>query len=506
MNTTPDFGIPELSASQANAEVTHNEAILLLQTLLNGVIDKDLATPPGSPSDGDAYIVAASATGAWNGWDNHITVYHNGQWKFIPGNDDSNNQITMGLRQEGARVWVRDEEKIYVWMGSPIAWTEFASGPTSGAYDLDGGDLTLDADGDTKIDMSHGDDVVAFDIGGGEKVRMHSLGLSIGTADANQALTINGDIDLNLNSTFFSNLYFSGGFKYRENGVAGGLKLADSAGAGTQFFFAPNNAAGPDATASVVTALTIANGVQVGAPTGGDKGAGTLNAQAVYDDNVLLSCYVFDQAVDGSINLKKWDAKVPDRIIPGQEAQKVLRTRTETITEEIIEIADDGKHVRRPRQRKEIVAVLGPEEPVVDKNGKQIIEERRKARRNPETGEIDVVTVNVPLTRRPPIYDTVPGTPDQTIERRHDPARRFAALIGTAHDPLTLDGYAKYWKERRHLPSLPDETNFDSVDGQLSIGDWTQRLVETVEIQAALIEKLNDRIKALESASRTTAR
>lgn len=35
-------------------------------------------------------------------------------------------------------------------------------------------------------------------------------------------------------------------------------------------------------------------GFVVGAPTGGDKGTGTINATAVYDDNVILTDYVFD--------------------------------------------------------------------------------------------------------------------------------------------------------------------------------------------------------------------
>lgn len=38
--------------------------------------------------------------------------------------------------------------------------------------------------------------------------------------------------------------------------------------------------------------LTNNGGVQVGSPTGGDKGAGSINAQAVYDDNVLLTDWV----------------------------------------------------------------------------------------------------------------------------------------------------------------------------------------------------------------------
>jgi hypothetical protein len=42
-------------------------------------------------------------------------------------------------------------------------------------------------------------------------------------------------------------------------------------------------------TNTMVTTLTVGPGVQVGAPTGGDKGAGTLNATQVYANNVLLT-------------------------------------------------------------------------------------------------------------------------------------------------------------------------------------------------------------------------
>lgn len=40
----------------------------------------------------------------------------------------------------------------------------------------------------------------------------------------------------------------------------------------------------------------MGSGLVIGSPVGSDKGAGTINAQAVYDDNVLLTDYVFDVA------------------------------------------------------------------------------------------------------------------------------------------------------------------------------------------------------------------
>lgn len=46
------------------------------------VLDKDLATPPGSPSAGDAYYVATSGTGAWSGHDGDYAIYGARGWTF----------------------------------------------------------------------------------------------------------------------------------------------------------------------------------------------------------------------------------------------------------------------------------------------------------------------------------------------------------------------------------------------------------------------------------------
>ena len=39
------------------------------------IIDRDLTAPPGGESDGDAYIPAATATGAWAGQEDNIAIY-----------------------------------------------------------------------------------------------------------------------------------------------------------------------------------------------------------------------------------------------------------------------------------------------------------------------------------------------------------------------------------------------------------------------------------------------
>lgn len=60
-----------------------------LTSMLNGldwqasVLRADLSAPPGSPSSGDRYVVAASPTGAWAGHAKAIAVYSGGAWTFI---------------------------------------------------------------------------------------------------------------------------------------------------------------------------------------------------------------------------------------------------------------------------------------------------------------------------------------------------------------------------------------------------------------------------------------
>lgn len=88
----------------------------------------------------------------------------------------------------------------------------------------------------------------------------------------------------------------------------------------------------------------VAHGFVVGNPTGSDKGTGTINAQAVYDDNVILTCYIADviNLDDGDIIdanttalIEKWDAVVPDRITYAETIDPI--TNKPIRGEEIIE-------------------------------------------------------------------------------------------------------------------------------------------------------------------------
>jgi hypothetical protein len=56
-----------LLAAEAQKHVPHNVALRLLDGLVQlALLDRDLTAPPGSPADGDRYIVASGATGDWD--------------------------------------------------------------------------------------------------------------------------------------------------------------------------------------------------------------------------------------------------------------------------------------------------------------------------------------------------------------------------------------------------------------------------------------------------------
>jgi hypothetical protein len=69
-------------------------------------------------------------------------------------------------------------------------------------------------------------------------------------------------------------------------------------------------AIGVNASSDVISIFN-SGGVNIGAPTGGNKGAGTINAVAVYDDNVLLTCFGTQHAARGTVDLAQFDAAAP---------------------------------------------------------------------------------------------------------------------------------------------------------------------------------------------------
>ncbi len=83
MTNTTRLQLPLLAANQAQKHVTHNEALVRLDDLVQAsIISRASGTPPGSPVEEDRYIVGASATGLWSGQENKLAIFRNGTWSF----------------------------------------------------------------------------------------------------------------------------------------------------------------------------------------------------------------------------------------------------------------------------------------------------------------------------------------------------------------------------------------------------------------------------------------
>ncbi len=473
MEQSPRLSLSYVAPSQAQKHVTVNETFRRLDALVQGVVlSRTTAAEPASPAEGEAYILPSGASGAvWSGYAAHdLVAYQDGAWALI-------------APFEGLRVWVSDDDELVIYDGAAWAALSGGEGGSSESAAKFGVNTTADAtnrlavksdavlfnhddvtpgsgDCQVKINKDAAGDTGAllFQTGASGRAELGLAGdddfqvkVSADGAVWTQALVIDKDDG---NAGFREKLFVNGA-----SGTVSGTSLTDlvvgtgvyNAGAvidvgaasvgrvtfsvagvattvGASFQYSPGAGASGQFSIQGRVARTdfiIENSdgsVIVGNPTGGAKGAGTINAEGFYDDNSLLSCYVFDQALDGAVDAAKWDARVPDRRI-------------------------------RPEQ----------EEAIDENTGASIIRDAGPARIEP---------------------------------RAHEPMRKFAARIGTDYDPLTLDGYARHWKEKRHLSAMPNEAVFDPERG-LAAGEWIQRLVETVEIQAVLIEELNARVKAL---------
>ena len=503
MEQSPRLSLSYVMPAQAQKHVTVNETFRRLDALTQmSALSRSETAEPSSPAEGEAYILPSGASGdAWDSYDEHdIAIYQDGAWARI-------------APIEGFRCWVSDDDEYVVFDGA--AWAEISGGGGSsetaekfGVYttadttnrlavksdavlfnydDITPGSgdcqvkINKDAEGDTgtllfqtgafgraELGLAGDDDfhikvspdnfsttydAVLIDkdngnvgIGGGADARLTVTGLS-GFAGPSMILKNDGYAAFQDFIAAGSGATFHAPF-FQMKRARGTLSSPSTVADGDVVAGIPmapwNSVAGDyDARARIqsvvngtVSGATVPTdliffagstnddermriysngGVVIGSPTGGSKGAGTLNAVGVYDDNALLSCYVFDQALNGSIDPAKWDARVPDRRV----------------------VTRDG-------------------------------------------------ATNALIS-------------DETIARSHEPMRKFAARAGTDYDPLTLDGYARHWKEKRHLTAMPNEAAYDPVNGPLAAGEWIQRLVETVEIQAVLIETLNERVKAVEA-------
>lgn len=120
MTATTKLALELLANAAANQTLANTTFAQLNQLVQAGVVDKDLATPPGSPANEALYIVAGSPTGAWSGKAGQLAYWltSTGAWQFI-------------VPREGFLVHVNDENDFYKYDGA--AWSAFSASGGGGA-------------------------------------------------------------------------------------------------------------------------------------------------------------------------------------------------------------------------------------------------------------------------------------------------------------------------------------------------------------------------------------
>src|SRR6185437_5644368 len=107
MTDTPNLDLPVIDVL-AQKHLIANDAFAMLDAIVMlAVLDRDLTAPPGSPSDGDRYLVKPTGTGLFAGHNNAIAHFTAGDWSFY-------------APRAGCTCFVADEAVLLTWNGT--AW------------------------------------------------------------------------------------------------------------------------------------------------------------------------------------------------------------------------------------------------------------------------------------------------------------------------------------------------------------------------------------------------
>lgn len=136
-----------------------------------GVISRALSAPPGSPADGDRYIIGGSPSGAWAGAANSITCWTMNNPAFSSGHWE------LFAPKPGWIVYSVADAAFYYWSGS--AWTALSTGGGGG------GSSTLAGDSDVVISSPSNGDLLTYDTSTSKWINAAAAGGGGGGGSAN---------------------------------------------------------------------------------------------------------------------------------------------------------------------------------------------------------------------------------------------------------------------------------------------------------------------------------
>jgi Protein of unknown function (DUF2793) len=81
-DSTPNLQLPYILPSQAQKHVMHNEALVMLDRLVQLALEYEGDVAPGAPQEGERFAVGGSPTGPWSGRAGTIACFQDGGWLF----------------------------------------------------------------------------------------------------------------------------------------------------------------------------------------------------------------------------------------------------------------------------------------------------------------------------------------------------------------------------------------------------------------------------------------
>ncbi|APG63233.1 hypothetical protein LPB140_11050 [Sphingorhabdus lutea] len=124
MTQTYNFRLPLLVQGQAQKEISHNEALLLIDILLNPVVEKKLDNPAlligeQAPIFGNCYLIGETPTGIWANYANYLAVYFENGWRYI-------------APKINLRIWSKHQNKMLRYDGNIWGGGNIVTAPNGG--------------------------------------------------------------------------------------------------------------------------------------------------------------------------------------------------------------------------------------------------------------------------------------------------------------------------------------------------------------------------------------
>ena len=114
--------LPYLAVSQAQKEITHNEALALIDALVHPVAEEQLSVPP-APTDADigkCWLVGSSPVAEWTGRSSHVAIWAGGGWRYF-------------APSEGMRLRLLNNGADLIWSGNTWIAPPQIADPANGA-------------------------------------------------------------------------------------------------------------------------------------------------------------------------------------------------------------------------------------------------------------------------------------------------------------------------------------------------------------------------------------